>query len=219
MIRCRRLRRLSRDTEGSAMVETLVVLPVLMLFMMVVMEVCLMANAKQLANYAAFCAARTASVYGVDSTAKTHLAAAMALSCVSPRVPLGAQAIVHAYGVPDPNLTVRTLCDIPGFQGDTTAWLTRLAYAYVRTSQPSCDTGTSPGKTRKHVVVNVTYIYRCSIVPFGQVWGLSGLNAYIAMLHGLSFYPIIASAVTLLENSKTWNVPIHGRAVMDYWAG
>ncbi len=212
-------RRLSRDVEGSALLETAIVLPVLMVFMMVIMEVCLMANAKQLANYAAFCAARTASVYGKDSTAKTHLAAAMALSCISPAVPQNAQAILQAYGVSDPNLTVRTLCSIPGFQGDTTAWLARLAYAYVRTSQPTCSTGTAPGKIHKYVVVNVTYIYRCSIVPFGQVWGRTGLNSYLAVLHGLSFYSLIASAVTALENSPTWNVPIHGHAVTDYWAG
>ena len=57
------------------------------MFMMLIMELCLLANAKQLANYAAFCAARTASVYGVDSTAKTHFAAAMAMSSISPGDP------------------------------------------------------------------------------------------------------------------------------------
>lgn len=221
MIRCRRLWRLSGDTEGSALLETVIVLPVLMLLMMVVMELCLMANAKQLANYAAFCAARTASVSGVgeEATKKAHFAAAMAMSPISPATPQDASAILYAYGLPDPNRTVQTLCSIPGFQGDTTVWLARLANAYVRTAEPTCDTGTTQGKTRKHVVVNVTYIYRCSVLPFGDFWGHSGLNSYITMLKGLSFYPIIASAVTLLENSWRWNVPIHGHAVMDYWAG
>jgi hypothetical protein len=219
MIRCRRLWRLSRDTEGSALLETVIVLPVLMVFMTLVMELCLLANAKQLANYAAFCAARTASVYGVDSTAKTHLAAAMAMSCISPQVPQDASTILLAYGLPDPNRTVRTLCRIPGFQGDTTMWLARLANAYVRTAEPVCDTGTAPGKKRRYVVVDVTYIYHCSVLPFGNFWGHSGLNSYITMLEGLSFYPLIAPAVALLENSWRWNVPIHGRAVMDYWAG
>jgi len=219
MIRCRRLRRLSRDTEGSALLETAIVLPALLLFMMVIMEVCLMANAKQLTNYAAFCAARTASVYGVDSTAKTHLAAALAMSAISPGTAPNALAILTAYGVPDPSQTVQTLCAIPGFQGDTTVWLARLANAYVRTGELTCDTGTATGKTRKHVVVNVTYIYRCSVLPFGDFWGTAGLSSYINMLKGLPFYAIIASAVTHLENSRRWNVPLHGRAVMDYWAG
>jgi len=190
-----------------------------MVFMMVIMEVCLMANAKQLANYAAFCAARTASVYGVGDTVKTHLAAAMAMSCISPQVRQDAQAIVHAYGVSDPSLTVRTLYNIPGFQGDTTVWLARLAYAYVRTSQPTCSTGTAPGKIHKYVVVNVTYIYRCSFLPFGNYWGHSGLNSYITILQGLPFYSVIQPVVTLIGNSWPWNVPIHGHAVTDYWAG
>jgi len=219
VIRCRRLRRLSGDTEGSALLETVIVLPVLMLFMMLIMELGLMANAKQLANYAAFCAARTASVYGVSATAKTHMAAAMAMSCISPQVPQDAATILEAYGLPDPELTVRTLCTIPGFQGDTTMWLARLANAYLRTAQPTCSTGTAPGKTRKYVVMNVTYIYHCSVLPFGNSWGHSGFNSYITMLKGLPFYTLIAPAVTLLENSWQWNVPIHGRAVMDYWAG
>jgi Flp pilus assembly protein TadG len=212
-------RRLSRETEGSAMLETVIVLPVLMLFMMLAMESCLLANARQLANYAAFCAARTASVYGVDSTAKTRMAAAIAMSSISPQVPQDAATILQAYGMADPNQTVRTICNIPGFHGDTTMWLARLANAYLRTAEPTCDTGTAPGKKRKYVVVDVTYIYHCSVLPFGNFWGHSGFNSYITMLKGLSFYSLIAPAVTLLENSWRWNVPIHGRAVMDYWAG
>jgi hypothetical protein len=212
-------RRLSGDTEGSALLETIIVLPVLMLFMAGMMELSLMANAKQLANYAAFCAARTVSVYGVDSTARAHLAAAMAMSPISPGNQQDAVAILTAYGLPDPGQTVRTLCDVPGFQGDTAMWLTRLANAYVRTGEPTCDTGTATGKTRRHVVVNVTYLYRCAVLPFGDVWGRSAFDSYITMLEGLSFYPIIAPAVTLLENTRRWNVPIHGRAVVDYWGG
>jgi hypothetical protein len=201
------------------MLETIIVLPVLMLFMMLVMESCLLANARQLANYAAFCAARTASVYGVNATAKTRLAAAMAMSSISPQVPRDAAAILTAYGLPDPNLTVRTICSIPGFQGDTTMWLARLANAYLRTAAPTCVIGTAPGKKHKYVSVDVTYMYHCSVLPFGNFWGHSGFNSYITMLHALPFYSLIAPAVTLLEGSWRWNVPIHGRAVMDYWAG
>lgn len=216
------VRRLAGDTEGQAMLETAIVLPVLLLFMMAIMEICLMANAKQLANYAAFCAARTASVYGIDSTAKTHLAAALAMTSISPGNAQDAEAILSAYGMPDPSQTVRTLCGIPGFQeGDTTVWLSRLASAYVRTGEPTCDTGTAPGKTRKHVTVDITYIYRCSFLPFGDFWGHSGLNAFISYLRGLpSPIPaVIEPTVIILENAWRWNVPLHGHAVTDYWGG
>jgi len=218
MILGRRWQRLARDTEGSALLETVIVLPVLMLFMMMIMESCLLANAKQLANYAAFCAARTASVYGVDSTAKTHLAAAMAMSPISPATPPNASAILSAFGLPNPTQAMHAVCGIPGLQ-DSVQWSARLADSYVRTSQPVCSTGTSSGTTRKHVVVNVTYIYRCSAFPFGEFWGHTGLSAYTNTLRLLPFYGVISAVVTSLDNSWQWNVPIHGRAVMDYWAG
>ena len=218
MIRCRRWWRLACDTEGSALLETVIVLPVLMLFMMLTMELCLMANAKQLTNYAAFCAARTASVYGVGSTAKTHLAAAMAMSPISPATPPNASAILSAYGMPDPSQTVRAIYSTPGFQ-DSLQWSARLADSYVRTSQPICSTSTTPGKTRKHVVVNVTYIYRCYTFPFGNFWGHAGLTAYTNTLKALPFYSVISAVVISLDNSWNWNIPIRGRAVMDYWAG
>jgi Flp pilus assembly protein TadG len=224
MIRCRRLSRLSGDTEGGALLETVIVLPVIMVFMAGVMELALIVNAKQLANYAAFCAARTASVYGLDATAraKAHLAAAMAMSPISPATlqhSVAIESILKAYGLQNPNQAVQVICDIPGFEGDSVAWLTRLASAYVRTGEPTCDTGTAAGKTRKYVEVNVVYIYRCSVVPFGAVLGRSGFDSYVTMLQGLSWYSIIAPAVTLLVNTRRWNIPIHGRAVVDYWAG
>jgi hypothetical protein len=210
--------RLIRDTEGSALLETVIVLPVLMTFMMVIMELCMLANAKQLANYAAFCAARTASVYGTDSTTKTHLAAAMAMSPISPATPSNASAILSAFGLSNPSQAMHIVGSIPGFQ-DSLQWSARLADSYVRTSQPTCSTSTTSGKTRKHVVVNVTYIYRCSAFPFGKFWGHSALTAYTNTLRGLSFYSVISAVVTSLDNSWNWNVPIQGRAVMDYWAG
>jgi hypothetical protein len=206
------------NTDGSAMLETVIVLPVLMLFMMLIMELCLMANAKQLTNYAAFCAARTASVYGVGSTAQTHLAAAMAMSSISRATPQNASAILSAYGMPDPGRAMHALSGIPGFQ-DSLQWSARLADAFVRTSQPACSTGTAPGKTRRYVVVNVTYIYRCYTFPFGNFWGHAGLTAYTNTLKALPFYGVISAVVASLDNLWSWNIPIHGRAVMDYWAG
>jgi hypothetical protein len=210
--------RLAVDTEGSVLLETVIVLPVLMLFIMAVMELCLMANAKQLANYAAFCAARTASVYGVDSTAKTRLAAALALSPISPATPPNASAILSAYGLPNVSQAIHTVSRIPGLN-DSLQWSARLADAYVRTSQPVCSTGIVSGKTRRYIVVNLTYIYRCSSFPFGKFWGHTALTAFTNTLRALPFYSVISAVVTSLDNSWNWNVPIRGRAVMDYWAG
>ncbi|MEO0108292.1 MAG: TadE/TadG family type IV pilus assembly protein [candidate division WOR-3 bacterium] len=209
------------DPKGTVLLETVIVLPVLLLFTMAIMELCLMANAKQLANYAAFCAARTLAVYGLGqaATEKAHLAAALATSTISPRNAQNTGSILSAYGLSNPDQTIATVCSIPGFQGGASSWQARLANAYVRTGLADCDTGTAPGKTRKHVTVDVIYIHRCSVFPFGCLWGHAGLNAYIASLQALPFYPTIAPAVILLANAWRWNIPIHGRAVTDYWAG
>lgn len=218
------VRRLTRDTEGSALLETVIAFPVLLLFMLVIMELSLLYNGKQLANYAAFSAARTAAVYGIDSTAKTHFAAAMAMSSIAPANNDGAEDILRAYGLTDPNQTVAALCSIPGFQGDNAKWLARLANAYVRTYLPQCDTtGTPPGR-RKHVTVDVTYIYRCSFVPFGMFWGKAGIDAYCALLTTFPYYSpytytVVAPFIALLQSTWRWNITIHGRAVTDYWAG
>ena len=214
---------IGRDTRGQALLETVIVLPVLLIFVLVVMEMSLLYNAKQLANYAAFCAARTASVYGVDSTAKTHLAAAMAMSSIASTNAGNAYDILHAFGLADPNQTAAALCSIPGFQGHNTDWLGRLANAYLRTGAPACTVGTAPGKTRKYVVANVTYVYRCNFWPFGIVWGKAGIDAYCAALHTFPFYygysnMVVAPFVALLQSTWRSNIRIRGRAVTDYWA-
>jgi Flp pilus assembly protein TadG len=223
----RGLRSLIRDTEGQALLETLVALPVLLFFVLVVMELSMLYNARQLANYAAFSAARTVSVNGTDSTAKTHLAAAMAMSPIVVPTAEDPGNVLLAYGVADPNQTVATLCaDNPGFQGDEAEWLARIANAYVRTGQPQCDTATAPGKTRKYVVVNVDYIYRCAVLPLGSFFGGARTLDYCSTLDTFTFYPpgrpdAVTSFVNYLRNSNgwRWNVRIRGHAVTDYWAG
>ena len=217
-------RHLTRDTEGQALLETVVVFPVLLLFMLVVMELSMLYNGKQLANYAAFCAARTAAVNGTSATAKTHLAAAMAMSSIASANNDDAEDILRAYGLTDPNQTVSALCNIPGFQGDSVKWLARLANAYVRTGRPTCTVGTAPGKTRKYVAVDVTYLYRCNFVPFGIFWGKAGVDAYCAMLTAFTYYSpytyvVVAPFIAVLQSTWRWNITIHGRAVTDYWAG
>ena len=222
----RGLRSLIRDTEGQALLETLVAVPVLLFFVLAVMELSMIYNAKQLANYAAFSAARTASVNGIDSTAKTHLAAAMAMSPIVPAIASDPGNVLLAYGVADPNQTVATLCAIPGFQGDESEWLARIANAYVRTGRPQCDTATAPGKSRKYVVADVDYIYRCAVLPLGTFFGSARTLEYCTTLDTFTYYPpgrpsAVSSFVDFLRDSNgwRWNVRIRGHAVMDYWAG
>jgi len=225
MIRCRRLRRLPRDTDGQALLETVIAFPVLLLFILVVMELSMLYNAKHLADYAAFSAARTAAVYGVDSTAKRHLAAALAMSALSLTPADDANSVMLAYGLTSPVQTVVALCSIPGFKGDSALWAARLANAYVRTGRPTCQVATASGKTRRYVEVNVTYIYRCSVLPLGNFWGSAGTGAYCAVLDTFTFSPpgrpsAVTSFVTFLRDKGwRWNIKINGHAVTDYWAG
>jgi len=221
-------RRLLHDTEGQVLLEAVIVFPVLLLFILVVMELSMLYNAKQLANYAAFSAARTAAVYGIDSTAKRHFAAALAMSSIASTNVGKADEIIKAYWIDDPNLTVAKLCEIPGFQGDSTKWRGRLANAYLRTYLPQCDTSTASGK-RKHVVVNVTYIYRCSFLPLGNVWGTSAIAAYCDTLYNelgvfkfhdpAQWKQAVRDPIKLIRDASRWNLRINGHAVMDYWAG
>ena len=206
-----RLRRLVCDTEGQALLEVVIVFPVLMIFMLVIMELSMLYNAKQLANYSAFCAARTAAVYGTSATTKTQLAAALVMSSINSATNVNANEILLDYGLTNPTQTVAALCSIPGFQGDNAKWLARLANAYLRTGAPTFAIGTYG--TRKNVTANVTYIYRCSFWPFGTVWGSAGINAYYNSL------PAIVKPFATFVSSSRWNITIHGRAVTDYWAG
>jgi Flp pilus assembly protein TadG len=213
-------RRLFRDSEGAAALEAVIVIPLVLLFMMVLIEMSLLTNARQLANYAAFSAARTASVHGVGDSAaieRTHLAAAMAMSPISPPQPTNPAAVLSACGIDDPDLAVKTLCAIPGFEGHEAEWSRRVADAFIRTSVPDCSTGTASGKTRRHIVVDVVYIYRCNILPLGIFWGHSRLDKFVTGLEGLSYYETIKSVAAQIQSSWRWNVPIHGRAVTEYW--
>jgi Flp pilus assembly pilin Flp len=213
-------RRLVRDNEGAAALEVVIVLPLVLLFMMVLIEMSLLTNARQLANYAAFSAARTASVHGVkDPTAieRTHLAAAMAMSPISPPQPTNPAKVLSACGIDDPDAAIKSVCKIPGFEGREAEWSGRLADAFIRTSVQNCSTGTVSGKTRKHVVVDVVYVYRCNILPLGIFWGHSRLDDFITSLEGLSYYETIKSVAAQIQSSWRWNVPIHGRAVTEYW--
>jgi hypothetical protein len=203
-------RRLARDNEGQALLETLVAFPVLLFFMFVVMELSMLYNAKQLANYAAFSAARTAAVRGVNDTTSTHLAAAMAMSSIAATTSSNAHGILLAYDVPEPDSIVKYLCAIPGFNGQTAEWKARLANAYVRTGEPVCAVDSIAGR-RRHIEVDVVYIHRCDFIPIGFFWGMSGVTAYVNALP-----PAVKAFATGLQTPR--NIRIRGHAVMDYWA-
>lgn len=205
------LRSLIRDTEGQALLETVIALPVLFVFVLVIMELSMLYNAKQLANYSAFCAARTAAVRGVGDATRTHFAAALAMSSISTANNDDAEQILQDYGLTDPYTTVATICSIPGFQGANAEWMARLANGYLRTGAPMFTLGTFG--TRQNVTATVTYVYRCSFWPFGIFWGSAGLTAYYNSL------PAAIKPFATFVSSPRWNITIRGRAVTDYWAG
>lgn len=215
MIRHLRLRHLIADTRGSVLLEAAIVLPVVGLFALTAVEVTLIANARQLANHAAFSAARTAAVRGCGATSATRLAAALVMSSISSGSAPSPAATLRAFNLPDPERTAQTIGNLPGFSGGDGTWLERLALAHLRTSTPICDTGTVPGKRRRHVTVDVTYIYRCAIVPLGLLWGHAGLDAQLSYLRSLP--EPAASYAGRLDASRRWCIPIHGRAVVEYW--
>ena len=218
MILRRGLSRLWHNTEGQALLETVVAFPVLFFFVLVVMELSMLYNAKQLATYSAFSAARTAAVNSTGSTAKTSFAAAMAMSSLASANNDDATDILTAFGVADPTQTVAAICSIPGFQGDDDKWRARLANAYLRTRVDSLTTGTYGA--RKNVTAWVTYIYRCSFLPLGIFWGQSGITAYgtaLSAFFGGSPPTGVSVFIGLLNTTWRWNIPVHVRAVTDYW--
>ncbi len=54
---------LKKDENGQAMVEFVVVFPVVFLLCLVIMQTFLLLSARQVVNYAAYCAARSAIVF------------------------------------------------------------------------------------------------------------------------------------------------------------
>jgi len=72
---------------------------------------------------------------------------------------------------------------------------------------PVFTVATAPGKTHKHVAANVTHVYPCSFLPFGNVWGQSGITYYYNSL------PLaVRSFAKAVKNAWQWNITIRGRA-------
>lgn len=86
---------LKKNENGQAMVEFVVVFPVVFLLCLVIMQTFLLLSARQVVNYAAYCAARSAIVFLPESgntIAKKKAKRAAALACwsISPKKSFGA---------------------------------------------------------------------------------------------------------------------------------
>ena len=77
---------LRKDQNGQAMVEFVVVFPVVFLLCLVIMQTFLLLSARQVVNYAAYCAARSAIVFfpeGGNTAAKKQAKRAAIIACCS----------------------------------------------------------------------------------------------------------------------------------------
>ena len=86
---------LKKDENGQAMVEFVVVFPVVFLLCLVIMQTFLLLTARQVVNYAAYCATRSAIVFFPESgntiaKKKAKRAAAIACWSISPKKGFGA---------------------------------------------------------------------------------------------------------------------------------
>ena len=79
-----RLRTLRREECGQAMVEFVIVFPVLFVFFLTIVQSALLMSARQVVHYAAFCAARAAMV-GFDENQSAR-AAQLACAPIVPRI-------------------------------------------------------------------------------------------------------------------------------------
>jgi len=86
---------LKKDENGQAMVEFVVVFPVVFLLCLVIMQTFLLLTARQVVNYAAYCATRSAIVFfpeNGNTIAKKKAKRAAAIACwsISPKKGFGA---------------------------------------------------------------------------------------------------------------------------------
>jgi len=209
------LLRIARDDSGQSMLETIIVFPVVITLMLLIMEVSLAYNMKQMANYAAFCAARCASVHGYESEEakeKMQQAAAIALTGVSASVPdefLGTIKSVFGFGddffEPVSNLLGG---GNPADLIDNFAGANARLYIKESVEQVSGE--------RRNITVEVAYVYRCLILPLGVVNSkpvrdlleeMKNKRPELGGLYGM-----------IIKKQEKRSIVIRGQAKMDYWA-
>ncbi len=201
--------------EGQSMVETLIVLPLILFFILIIMEVAMLYNARQIANYAAFCAARTASVYGVrtkEDTLRMRCSAAIALSCITPTITGEASQILQILGLESDFLEgLRHLAKSEFLQ-----WPLRFADAYLRTRIDKAEVGDGPpGSGRNNVKVELTYYYKCQVFPMGILVGDGGFSDFLNILK--TQYPSLSQIIEGIRRYIKYNIKIRASAKMDYW--
>jgi len=204
-------RKLTLRQAGQAALETLLVLPLLMLFIMFIMETAMLYNTKQILNYAGFCAARAAGVYGVNAEAERRRAAALALASISPRVPEAeADLISSKFNL---SLTLTDHLPIPPNSGLSAEEIReRFIDACARTiiSKPvlSGDNGSSL------VTVTLTYYARCRILPVGRFVNtrFGDLLAQLAGLEGTQYLEELKR-----ENQHGYLIPVRTSVKLDNW--
>jgi Flp pilus assembly protein TadG len=150
------LRRLRNDEQGQSLLEFVISFPIVLFLVLAIMQFALMWNAKQVVNYAAFCAARSYIVYGIEG--KASLAAKIAT------IPVSAKASGMLPSVSGINLASL----IPsGVIGEVAYAADKFAYSYLATSirlfdrdgRALSETGVNPERG-DDITVEVTHKFR-----------------------------------------------------------
>ena len=105
------MKRLSihKDTSGQAMTEFVIVFPSVLLLFLVIVQTALLMTAKQFVEYSAFCAARSAIVYGGNNE-KIERAANIACIPISPKLAEGQIQEFASYAT---SLSDMVITDLP----------------------------------------------------------------------------------------------------------
>jgi uncharacterized protein (UPF0333 family) len=150
------LQRLKNDERGQSLLEFIISFPIVLFLVLAIMQFALMWNAKQVVNYAAFCAARSYIVYGDED--KASLAARIATIPVSAKVS-GILANVSGFDLTSflPSVVLSEI----SYAAD------KFAYSYMATSirllnsdgEPLKATGAGPEKG-EDITVEVTHKFR-----------------------------------------------------------
>jgi len=159
------------NSRGQSMVEFVIVMPVLILFVMAIMQLALIATANIMTNYAAFSAARSYSVH--QDADKAKLAASLAL------IPISSQSSTGriAQTVSD---VIRKI-PIPGWAQNLARTIKQYAYAQSNT------TVSQSGNT-----TTVRYNFQLNMPMVGRIIGVRDGDRY--------YLPVTQSCNINVEN-------------------
>jgi hypothetical protein len=195
------------STKGQAMIQTLIVLPVIVLMILLIMQAALLYNAKQILNYAAFCAARAGCVHNADGE-KMHKAAAIALSCISPKLSSEVgDAISSLGGALGINIDLPQLPNIP-----VVDHIERYADALYRSEIDTISIHDGI------IEVGVRYYVHCTVLPLG---GFLPGNSFKDHVQGLiNVDPgLLGTLLAPLLDRHRRNIPMHSICRLRHWPG